>query len=253
MIVGLLAALVLVQAEAAPPEPATVPEPERPVTEQPTPVEPVEPPPPTSPPEAATPAPPPGAEPVGPPPYFIGVGFGGARRLDPAASDVPPTYGLQFASLLGRRYLLVGDRLALGAAFHFAFQRYARDVTVARAPGAGGAPIQDLRTLTYYDLSVQQTASLALGRVHPFAALGAGLTMGHFSTLEPALGEERMVRALFRVAAGLDVTVADPELRVGIEIDYAHVLGTPQLRTTTGERDVFGSRAGISLWGRHAF
>ena len=122
MTAGLLVALLLGQAQAAPV------------------------------PEARVAAPPP------PPPYLIGVAMGGGRRLDPAASDVPPTYGLQFSTLLGRRYLLLADRLELGGAFHFAFQRYARDVTIPAAPAtSGGVHIEDVRTLTYYDLSLQQT------------------------------------------------------------------------------------------------
>jgi hypothetical protein len=182
----------------------------------------------------------------------LGVGFGGSRRLDPAGKDVPPVHGLQFCTSLGRRYLLVAERLSLGAAFHFGFQRFARDVSIA-APGR--ATVEDLRTLTHYDLTAMQTTSLALGRVHPYASLGVGITIGHFSTLEPDLGpgESRTTRPLFRGALGLDVTVAEPEMRVGLELDYAHVLQAPPLYTPGGPRNVFGNRIGLTLWGRHAF
>jgi hypothetical protein len=191
-----------------------------------------------------------------PPPYLIGVAMGGGRRLDPAASDVPPTYGLQFSTLLGRRYALVADRLELGAAFHFAFQRYARDVTIPVAPGTnGGVNIEDVRTLTYYDLSLQQTFSMRLGRFHPFASVGGGLTMAHFATLERDLapGEARTNRPILRAAVGLDMTVAEPHLRVGLELDYARVFRAPTLNTAAGPRRIFGDRLGISVWGRHAF
>jgi hypothetical protein len=219
MTAGLLVALLLGQAQAAP-----VPEAE----------------------VAAAPA---------PPPYLIGVAMGGGRRLDPAASDVPPTYGLQFSTLLGRRYLLLADRLELGGAFHFAYQRYARDVTIPGAPDTGGVPIEAARTLTYYDLSLQQTVSLALGRFHPFAAVGAGLTMAHFATLERELapGEVRANRPVVRAALGLDVTVAQPDLRLGLELDYARMFLAPELNTAAGSRRIFGSRLGVSLWGRYAF
>jgi hypothetical protein len=201
-------------------------------------------------PEARLDSPPP------PPPFLIGVAMGGTRRLDPAASDVPPTYGLQFSTLLGRRYLLLADRLELGGAFHFAFQRYARDVTIPAAPGtSGGVNIEDVRTLTYYDLSLQQTFSMRFGRFHPFAAVGGGLTMAHFATLERELapGEARTNRPIARAAVGLDVTVAQPDLRLGVELDYAHVFRAPSLNTTAGPRRIFGDRLGISVWGRHAF
>jgi hypothetical protein len=190
-----------------------------------------------------------------PPPYLIGVAMGGGRRLDPAASDVPPTYGLQFSTLLGRRYLLVGDRLELGGAFHFAYQRYARDVTIPAAPDTGGVPIEAARTLTYYDLSVHQTFSARFGRFHPFASVGAGLTMAHFATLERELapGEVRANRPVLRAALGLDVTVAQPDLRLGLELDHARMFRAPTLDTAAGPRRIFGSRLGISVWGRHAF
>jgi hypothetical protein len=190
-----------------------------------------------------------------PPPFLMGVAMGAGRRLDPAASDVPPTYGLQFSTLLGRRYLLVGDRLELGGAFHFAFQRYARDVTIPAAPGTQGMGFDDVRTLTYYDLTLQQTFSLTLGRFHPFAAIGGGLTMGHFATLEHELapGEARANRPVARASAGLDMTVAEPDLRVGLEVDYARVFHAPVLNTTAGPRRIFGNRLGTSVWGRFAF
>jgi hypothetical protein len=217
MIAAVLAALVMGQAQAAPA------------------------------PEGVAEAPPP------PPPFLIGVAMGGGRRLDPAASDVPPTYGLQFSTLFARRYLLVGDRLELGAGFHFAFQRYARDVTIPAAPG--GVDIDDVRTLTYYDLSLVQTATIRLGRLHPFASIGGGLTMAHFATLERELapGEARANRPILRAGLGLDVTVAEPDLRVGVELDYARVFRAPVLTTPAGPRKIFGDRLGVSVWGRYAF
>ena len=256
MIAGLLAALVMLQAEAAPPAPAppapppSTPEAAPAAESAPAPASP-------SAPAEAAPASPEAMAPVvagtiEPPPFVLGVGFGGSRRLDPAGKDVPPVHGLQFSTSLGRRYLLVAERLSLGAAFHFAFQRFAKDVAIS-APGR--TTVEDIRTLTHYDLAVLQTASVALGRVHPYASVGGGITMGHFSTLEPELepGEARTTRPLLRAALGVDVMVAEPEMRLGLELDYAHVFRAPRLQTPAGGRQVFGNRLGLTLWGRHAF
>jgi hypothetical protein len=240
---ALLLALLFAQAEAAPPEP---------------------PPPPLGPAEPAPAEPAPAApaadvvEVEPPPPHLIGLSFGGGRRLAPAGTDVPPTFGLAVATILGRRYLLLGDRLELGLAFHFGFQRYARDVTITLMTSGQPSTFEDVRTLTYYDLAILHTFSLPLagGRVRPFAALGGGVTLAHFSTLEPELspGEARATKPIVRAAVGLDVAVAGPENRVGLELDHAWVFQAPALTTRAGgAREVFGDRLGLNLWARHAF
>jgi hypothetical protein len=235
---ALLLALVLAQAEAAPPEPP--------------------PPAPAAEPGPAEPAPP---EPVAavdepePPAHLIGIAFGGGRRLDPAGTEVPPAHGLSVATMLVRRYLLVG-RLELGLGFHFAFQRYARDVTITIMSGGQTISYDDIRTLTYYDLALAHTVSLPLygGRVRPFALLGGGVTLAHFSTLETELGEARAVRPIVRGAAGLEFAVAGPETRVGLELDYTRLFRAPPLATTGGQqRTVFGDRVAANVWLRHAF
>src|SRR5687767_13798810 len=116
MIAGLLDALVMLQAEAAPTVPAPpAPAPSTPAEEPPA-AEPA--PAPASPdgPAEAAPASPAAMAPgvagtIEAPPFVLGDGFGGSRRLDPAGKDVPPVHCLQFSTSLGRRYLLVAERL----------------------------------------------------------------------------------------------------------------------------------------------
>jgi hypothetical protein len=247
LLAGPLLALLLAQAEPAPPtptDPGPAPGPSAPVG-------------------PAEPAPLPSPSPPGAPPaalvgpdraQVIGIALGATRRVGQAAKDIPPRHGLVFSSQLGRRYLLVDDRVDLGLAFQFGFSRFATDVSVSAAPGQ--PPFEDVRTLTYYDLALLHTAALMLGPVRPFLAAGGGISLAHFSTIEPHLspGEARTTRALLLGALGLDVMVIGDETRVGLELDGSYLIQPPSFAATDGRRrSLFGSRLALALWLRHAF
>jgi hypothetical protein len=224
MLARLLVALWLAQAEAAPPEAAPAP-----------------------PPPAAAPLPAPEAEPA----YFLGVAFGAGRRLGAAAAEVPPAYGLAVGTLIGRRYALVAERLELGAAFHFAYARFTKDVTVTIPQDGMNVTIDDVRTVSLYDFTVMQTVAVVLGPVRPFARLGVGLGMGHFLTQERDLrpGTMRATRPLARASAGLDVALGEQGFHLGAELEYARPFGVPTFAADDGrELHLFGPRLGASLW-----
>jgi hypothetical protein len=231
MLAGLVLAIGLCQAEPAPPEPG-------------------KPPPPAA---APVPSPPdPDAEPAD---YFVGLAVGGSRRLAPSADDVPPALGFSVSTLIGRYYALLGEHIQLGVAFHFAYDRYAKEVTVTLPRNGSELTFDDRRTVAHYDFSVLQTASTTVGPVRPFLGVGGGLGVGYFSTLEPPLspGDARMVRPLLRAGAGADVGLSSPRTRLGLELDYAHLFRKPTFTTDDGRHlSIFGDRLTVSLWLRQA-
>lgn len=267
MFSALLLGFVLAQAEPAPDEPA--PPPGAPVL---TPAEPpltspdAEPEPAPAHPEREAPsAPPLPAAPGIPDPGvleeaevpvdFIGIGLGGARRLDPAAGDVPPATGFTVAMQVGHRYALVGEHLELGAAFAFAYQRYARTVSITDTSSTQPLTFDDLRTVTYYDFAALQTVAYAFGAFRPFLVAGPGFVLGHLSTQERELqpGDSRTTRPILRGAVGADVAVSG-NTRVGLEAEGALLLFGSTFTTADGRTlHVFGNRVGIDLWVRQAF
>lgn len=228
-----LPGLLLAQAEPAPPEP--------------------------KPPAPAPIAPAPPPEPPAPPAYFIGLGIGGGHRLATEGEPLQPTYGMSVASLFGRRYasLALGPvTLDLGAAVHFDYQRYVRTVNIPIVRGGVPGTYEDLRSLSYYEFSALQTLALPLGPLRLLAAVGAGLALGHFSTLEPALrpGEARMVRPLVRGSLGADVQVGSQGGRLGVGISMAVPLFEPTFSTAMGQRlQVFGDRLSANVIYSYAF
>jgi hypothetical protein len=206
----------------------------------------------------AVPAPPPTAapeDPPAPPAYFIALAIGGSHRLAPAGEQLPPAYGMSVATLLGREYGQLGG-LALGAAVHFDYQRYAHSVTIPMVRSGQQADFEDVRTLSYYDFAALQTATLPVGPVRLLAGAGVGLAMGYFSTLEPALrpGEARMVRPIVRASLGADATVGPEEGRLGLGLGMTLVFWEPRFSTAQGQTlAVFGDRLSANVSYTYAF
>ena len=239
---GLLVALWLAQAEPAPPAAA-------PPAAEPGPAE--------AAPAPPAPAPEPAAEatPVEPA-YFLAVGFGGGRRLAPAAADVPPAYGLAVSTVIGRRYALVYDRVELGAAFHFAYGRFSKGVTATTVQNGMEVSFDDIRSVAHYDFALVQTIAVVLGPVRPFAGVGLGLGLGHFLTQEKDYrpGTARVTRPLARANLGFDVALPASDLRIGADLDYARLFNVPTFTTEAGRPlQVFGERLTASLWLRYDF
>ncbi len=224
--IALSIAALLAQAEPAPPAPVPAPASVRPRPSEP----PLE-------------APEPPATAVG---FAAGVGY----RLAPAARDVPPALGLSLTTLIGRRYALLRGQLALGVAASFAYERYSTLVKVTKEVMPGReVPYEAVRGISFFDFAVLQTAAVELGRLRPWAAVGAGASLGHFTSPEPRYGpgEARVLAAVLLGGLGLDVAIAK-QTDVGLRLEYAHLVPRPELRTDGGERlDVFGHRLAARL------
>jgi hypothetical protein len=209
---------------------------------------------------APAPSPPPSEDP--PPedqPFFLGLAVGGGHRLAPAGEQMPPAYGMSVATLLGRRYGLVAlgsAGLELGLAGHFDYQRYTRTVTIPITVSGQPMTFEDLRTVSYYDFSLLQTATLPVGAIRLQATAGVGLAIGYFSTLEPALrpGEARMLRPILRASIGGDMALGPAEGRLGLSLGMALLFWEPSFSTAQGQTlEVFGDRLSANLSYTYAF
>jgi hypothetical protein len=190
------------------------------------------------------------------PPTFVALGIGVGRRSDPAVAEIEPTFGFSVGMAMGQTYATVGGLLELGGAFGFGYERYAKRVAITVENENRLTTVDDLRTLTHYDFSLLQTFALALAPVRPFAAVGAGIHLGHFTSVDPALrpGESRSTQPSLRAEIGADVAYPTADTRLGVALDYASLLGKHTF-TTSDERSlqIFGDRLIVNLWLRHRF
>jgi hypothetical protein len=115
-------------------------------------------------------------------------------------------------------------------------------------------PYDGERQLSTGDFTALQTVTVMTGRLRPWAGLGGGISLGHFTTLEPkyAPGESRPVLGQLEAAAGFHLEVA-PQTDGGLQVDYAHPFSS-ELVTTGGDRfHVFGDRLAVRLEMQYRF
>jgi hypothetical protein len=208
------------------------------------------------PPSHGDPAPSVTEAPAGPPATALGFGAAAAFRFGAAGRDVPPRLGFSIHPSFERRYALVASWLDLGVQLDFSFDRFAERVTLA-VPLQGGreAPFDDVRTVSHFDFAALQTIGARVGRVRPWGAAGLGVSLAHFSTLEPEYrpGEQRATRPVVRGAAGVDVHIL-PQTSVGLRVDGAWMLFAPRFTTQAGRTiSAFGDRLAIGAAVRYWF
>jgi hypothetical protein len=224
-------ALVLAQAEPAPPEPAVAP---------------VAPPPAPVPPPAA-------AEEITPLDFQIGFGVQWARRLGDPASALGPKNGFGFTAGTDWIYGRAGGlELSLGGGF--VYQRFRELVTIELLQGAMGSREEE-RSFTFYEFDLHQTVALPLGFFRPYLRAGIGFQLAYFSTREPAYapGEKRAGRPVVPAAFGFDVPTGRGG-RVALELGVSFPLSPPDLKTENGRNvPVFGPRASLGLAFRQPF
>jgi hypothetical protein len=174
----------------------------------------------------------------------IGLSAGVSYRLPPSGRDVPPAFGFAVSTFARYRYALIGDRLALGVMGAFAYHRHSTSFQ-SLAP----ANATYVRELSSGDFAALQSLSLLLGRVRPWLAAGAGVSLGYFKNPEnPAHpDEERETLAVVEGQAGVDVEIK-PQVALGVHADLVVPLARPVLQTDSGAGiRVFGPRLALRL------
>ncbi len=159
-------------------------------------------------------------------------------------------------TLMSYRYAWLADRFGLGVTASFAFERYATTVTAFKEVSPGQlVSYKGTRELQLLDFIVLQTASVALGRVQPWVALGGGLGMGRFSSPEAmyAPGESRPTMLVVQAAAGVAVNVTGPT-DVELRIEHTRPIRAPRFDTETGARlHLFQGRIAARLGVQYRF
>jgi hypothetical protein len=218
-------ASLLAQAEPAPPEPAPAPA------------------------AAPTPAPSmPSAEPAGRPPNALSIYGRFAYRVGDPGQTLGPAAGFSLGGSVERRYLALARGFELGGAIDFFYDRFAMDVTGSTLDQNGNTvPAPGTRTFTHTSFALLQTAALALDSIRPFAAVGAGVDIGYFSSPESDLrpGSQTAVMPLVRGALGIEVPIGGG-VAVAVRADYTHLYNRPRYGTTPAGP---GLGASLMFWG----
>jgi len=221
MLAAALLASLLAQAEQAPAPP---PAPPRPV------------------PVAAAPA---------PPPNEISVHARLAYRIGSDA-QVGPSAGFSLGGMFERRYLASRRGMELGAAVDFFYDHFSTAV-VGSSVDATGQETQYAadRTLSRTSFALLQTVGWRTPDLRIFAAVGAGITIGYFSSPELVLrpGNTTAAQPLARAALGAEIALS-PLTAVVLRADYSHAFTRPLFTTEAGPAyslfgDVFDAGAGM--------
>ena len=165
------------------------------------------------------------------------------------SGDVSPKVGYSISPLFQYDYWRLANRLALGARAEFTFDRFQKLVTAQVAADGVEQSYRTTRALTYFDFALLATATLRLGRLHPWAAAGMGLALGNFDSAEAAYspGDFRTTSPLVVGAGGLDVA-AKRGIVIGLHVEYRGLLAQPSSLLASGQRiKVFGDRLSVQV------
>jgi opacity protein-like surface antigen len=163
------------------------------------------------------------------------------------SGDVSPKVGYSISPFFQYDYARLADHLALGVRAEFTFDRFQKLVTAQVAADGVEQSYRTTRSLTYFDFALLATATLRLGRLHPWAAAGMGLALGNFDSPEAAYspGDFRTTSPLVVGAGGLDVAVGRGAL-VGLHVEYRGILAKPRSVLAGGQTiNVFGDRLSV--------
>jgi hypothetical protein len=195
------------------------------------------------------PAPPPAPPAAEPPPVRNQIRVHGAFAYRPQdGGGIVTQAGFSVGGAFERRYLMVAGGGELGVAIDGAFTRFSSAGSPVIAPGQGAA-YSAVRTLSQTSFAVLQTAGWQLGRVRPFVAAGAGVSIGYFSTPEFELrpGTASTTQAMARAMAGVDIAFS-PATALIIRANYSHMFSNPTFDTeAAGSFALFGSLLDVGV------
>jgi hypothetical protein len=167
----------------------------------------------TPPPGAPVVATPPPAPPPSPFDKRIAVYVGISRRLGPEGTSVGPTDGPSFGGSFARRYFTSPGGFDLYVGVDFFYEQFQSDLLGT--------------TLSQTSFAIVQTAGWRFRRLHPFAQVGAGVTIGYASVSSGTLDSQQ---PLVRGAAGLDIAIT-PAIGVSLRFAYSLLFTRPILTT----------------------
>jgi len=155
-------------------------------------------------------------------PVLLGFRAGADFQL---SGDVTPRVGYSFSPFGQYDYARIAEGLQLGVRAEFVFDRFQQLLQSG----------QD-RALSFFDFVLLATGTVELGLVRPWAGVGAGLGLAHFSSDQASdqPGNSSTTRPLIVGAFGLDVAVRRGML-VGLHGEYRGMLDKPDFLLDSGK------------------
>ncbi len=196
----------------------------------------------------ASPPPVPASPPPPPPPVLdnaVGVTGSYARRLGDEGRNVGPAGGFSIGGTYERRYRATPAGFELGAGLDFF---YARFTTELDDPALLDVGLSE-RIISQTSFALTQTVAWRLGRVRPFAKVGAGVSIAYFSSPEIMFrpGSFDAVQPLGRAAAGLSVVVTH-DIAVSLQGMLTHLFTRPIYTASDGATySFFGDLVDLGL------
>ena len=183
--------------------------------------------------QAPAPPPPVPPAPPEPPPPSLANSFAlmaqYAYRFRTGGANVEPTSGFSLGGGFEHRILTLPSGPEVGVAVQFFYDRFATGVGgAATVPGA----VDSTRELSETSFALSGTAAWPAGWFRPYLALGAGVTVGYFSSPEAELapGSATAVQPLARLAGGFDFALS-PTVAIVVQTDYTLTFTRPKFTT----------------------
>jgi hypothetical protein len=215
MLAAAFLATLWAQAEQAPPPPAAPP-PQQPVLTQPAPAA---------------------------PPNGLTVSARFAYRVGDEGKSIGPAAGFSLGGTFERRYFASRGGVELAGAVDFFYDRFSTGVVGSTTDATGLETTFDAsRILSQTSFALLQTVGWRAAELRVFAAAGAGVTIGYFSSPEVDLrpGSKTAAQPIARGVAGVEVALSGTT-GVIVRADYTHAFTRPTFTTSVATRySLFG-------------
>jgi hypothetical protein len=165
-----------------------------------------------------------------------------AYRVD--SDSVVPNTGMTLGGEIEHRMRTFESGIELGVAFDFFYNRFAKDVIAQ----TGSDPTITSRTLSHTSFVLMQTTAWRYADTRLFAGIGAGLSIGYFSSPDVPSDARTSEQPLVRGALGMDFSITTKMAAI-LRVDYNHTFFHEAFTTSAVAVPLFGDffDAGIGL------
>jgi hypothetical protein len=189
------------------------------------------------------------AEPAPPiPANSVSVHLRYAYRVGNEGDTLVPAVGLSLGGEFERRYAAFLSGIELGAAVDFFYDRFSKDV-IASSPGPTGQEASIVtRTLSQTSFALLQTAAWRYADMRVFAAVGGGISIGYFGSVDLASSGTTTTQPIARGVLGFDFAIAKLMAAI-LRVDYSHGFDQGSFAAAGTSYRLFGDifSAGIGL------
>jgi len=206
----------------------------------------------TTAPSAASPTPPAPSRPDEPPPApanSVSVHVRYAYRIGSDGDSLVPAAGMSLGGEFERRLFGFKSGFELGLAANFFYDRFSKEVVAPSTDPMVQATVAT-RTLSQTTFALMETTAWRYADMRLYLGIGAGLTVGYFTSPDVTANSTNAIQPLARGVFGFDFAIATRTAAI-LRVDYSHTFNRTDVYITApgAVHPLFGDLfdAGIGL------